>query len=112
MTNSLPRRCPCNLSAASPFSARVRAFLSRLTQLNVDFFVTTTPASPPTNATDPAQTSPFFQTLAPIISIIGNAPPMPYYATGFIQVGLGRALAPSCRRCGLQACCLPGWDRC
>ena len=54
--------------------------------LNADFFLVTTPADPPANTSDPVTLSPFAQMLSGLVSVTGFAPPMPYYATGFIQV--------------------------
>jgi alpha-glucosidase (family GH31 glycosyl hydrolase) len=54
--------------------------------LNADFFIVTTPATPPVNVTDDALLSPYAQMLSGLVAVTGNAPTMPYYATGFIQV--------------------------
>lgn len=49
--------------------------------LNVDVWVTTTSADP---ALDPSR-SPYADLLRHYVDAVGHAPPMPYYATGFIQ---------------------------
>ena len=48
--------------------------------LNVDFWITASPA----NLT--ASQSPIAALLASSMAVLGYAPPMPWYATGFIQV--------------------------
>ena len=53
---------------------------------NIDFWVSTTPASPPTPAPtfgDPAATSPLASLLRNYVDAVGHATPMPYYVTGF-----------------------------
>ena len=44
---------------------------------NVDFWITTTPAA--------TSTSPYATLLRQFVDVVGHAPPMPFYSTGFIQ---------------------------
>lgn len=47
--------------------------------LNADFWITTTPSTPP------AGVSPYALLLHNMVDVVGHAPPMPQYASGFIQ---------------------------
>ena len=52
--------------------------------LNIDFWVTTTPASPPQEAAeDPAAASPLAALLSNFVDAVGHAAPMPSYVAGF-----------------------------
>ena len=51
--------------------------------MNVDFWIATTPA--PASTASSTRTSPFAALLSSAMGVLGHAPAMPWYATGFIQ---------------------------
>lgn len=70
---NLPSYGWCNLTQTE------LAWFSNAT-LNIDFWITTTPAAPPA-----ALASPYALMLRNMVDVVGHAPPQPWYSTGFIQ---------------------------